>query len=217
VPAGRPFLGALIVILTVSAPAASLAQGGGDSAADSSESTRESATDAVKFLGGAALAFTIHEGGHLLLDAIFDAHPEVQPVHFGPLPFFAITPTGSLESRQLYAVSAAGFWTQALTSEMILARHPDLRHEQAPFQKGVLAFDVLTSVGYAMVAFAETGPAERDTLSMARGLGVNERAIGALILAPALLNAYRYYRPDAKWARWTARALEAGSVVLVVK
>ena len=46
---------------------------------------------------------------------------------------------------------------------------------------------------------------------------MNERAIGALVLAPALLNAYRYYRPDAKWARWTARVLEASSVVLVVK
>jgi hypothetical protein len=211
-----PFLGVLIVVLTVIAPATPTAQGG-DPASDSSQASRESAGDAIKFLGGAALAFTIHEGGHLLFDTIFDAHPEVQSVHFGPLPFFAISPTGALESRQLYAVSAAGLWTQALTSELILARHPDLRHERAPFQKGMLAFNVLTSVGYAMVAFAQTGPAERDTLSMAKGLGANEPAIGALVLAPALLNAYRYYRPDATWARWTARVLEAGSVVLVIK
>ena len=212
----RPFLGALIIVLTMIAPASSAAQGG-DSPSESSRSPRESAGDAIKFLGGGAAAFAVHESGHLLFDAIFDAHAEVQAVHFGPLPFFAIVPTRPLESRQLYAVSAAGLWTQALTSEVILARHPGLRHERAPFQKGVLAFNVLTSVGYGMVAFAQTGPAERDTLSMARGLGVNERAVGALVLAPALLNAYRYYRPDAKWARWTARVLEASSVVLVVK
>jgi hypothetical protein len=211
-----PFLGALIVVLTVIAPATSTAQVT-DPASESSQSTRESAGDAIKFLGGAALAFTVHEGGHLLFDTIFDTHPEVQSVRFGPLPFFAIAPTKPLESRQLYVISAAGLWTQALTSEVILARHPDLRHERAPFQKGVLAFNVLTSVGYSMVAFAQTGPAERDTLSMARGLGVNERAIGALVLAPALLNAYRYYRPGATWARWTARVLEASSVVLVVR
>jgi hypothetical protein len=212
----RPFVAILIVVLTVIASATCTAQGGNPES-DPRQSTRESASDAVKFLGGAALGFTIHEGGHLLFDTIFDAHPEVQPVHFGPVPFFAVAPTGSLDSRQLYAVSAAGLWTQALTSELILARHPGLRHEHAPFQKGMLAFNVLTSVGYAMVAFAQTGPAERDTLSMARGLGVNEPAIGAIVLAPALLNAYRYYRPDAKWARWTARVIEVSSVVLVVK
>jgi hypothetical protein len=212
----RHFRSALIVVLTVIAPATSTAQGTA-APSDSSPSTRESAGDAVRFLGGAALAFTIHEGGHLLFDTIFDAQPEVQSVQFGPLPFFAIVPTRPLESRQLYAISAAGLWTQALTSEVILARHPDLRREHAPLEKGVLAFNVLTSVGYAMVAIAQTGPAERDTLSMARGLGVNERAVGALVLAPALLNAYRYYRPDATWARWTARVLEAGSVVFVIR
>jgi hypothetical protein len=52
---------------------------------------------------------------------------------------------------------------------------------------------------------------------MASGLGVPEPAIGALVMAPAILDIYRYYRPDSRWAKWATRALAAGSVLLVVR
>jgi hypothetical protein len=52
---------------------------------------------------------------------------------------------------------------------------------------------------------------------MAASIGVDERAIGALVLAPALLDAYRYFRPDARWAKWGSRSAKVGSVVLVLK
>ena len=81
----------------------------------------------------------------------------------------------------------------------------------------MLAFDVLTSAGYAAAAFAKAGPTERDTASMGKGLGVTERAIGVLVLVPAALDVYLYYRPESKWARWSARAVKIGSVLLVVK
>ena len=92
-----------------------------------------------------------------------------------------------------------------------------MRHERAPFAKGVFAFNVLTSAGYGMVAFARAGPFERDTRGMAGASGVDERAIGALVVAPALLDAYRYFRPDARWAVWASRIAKVGSVLLIVK
>ena len=80
----------------------------------------------------------------------------------------------------------------------------------------MLAFDVLTSIGYAATAFAQSGPVQRDTRGMAVALNVPEPAIGALILTPAVLEAYRYFRPESRWAKWATRIAVAGSVVLVV-
>jgi hypothetical protein len=47
--------------------------------------------------------------------------------------------------------------------------------------------------------------------------GVDERWIGALVLAPAALDAYRYYRPGSRWAVWTSRAVKLGLVLLVMR
>jgi hypothetical protein len=173
--------------------------------------------DFAKFLAGAGLGLLIHESGHVVWDEIFDAHPRVEAVHFGRIPFFAITPTRPLSPRELFTVASAGFWTQELSSELLQSRHRDLRHEHAPLAKGMLAFDVLASIGYGVVAFAEAGPAQRDTRGMAAGLGAPEPVIGALIMAPAILNIYRYYQPDSRWAKWATRALAAGSVIILVR
>src|SRR4051812_42493781 len=54
------------------------------------------AVDVVSFLAGGVLALGAHEGGHLLFDAIFEAEPRIEPVHFGPFPFFAIAHRGGL-------------------------------------------------------------------------------------------------------------------------
>jgi hypothetical protein len=104
------------------------------------EQKAQAGTGAVKLLAGAAAAFLIHESGHLAFDAIFDARPRLESVHFGPVPFFAITPTRPLSSRQLFTVASAGFWAQEISSEWLLPKHRDLRHEDAPFAKGMLAF-----------------------------------------------------------------------------
>jgi hypothetical protein len=181
------------------------------------EQKAQAGTGAVKLLAGAAAAFLIHESGHLAFDAIFDARPRLESVHFGPVPFFAITPTRPLSSRQLFTVASAGFWAQEISSEWLLPKHRDLRHEDAPFAKGMLAFDILTSIGYAGVAFAGAGPPQRDTRGMASGAGGPERAIAVIVLAPAVLEAYRYFRPESAWARWGMRAVEAGSVLLVLR
>src|SRR3954451_24830988 len=44
--------------------------------------------DSVKFLAGAGLGLVMHETGHLVFDAMFDADPRIKGVRFGPFPFF---------------------------------------------------------------------------------------------------------------------------------
>jgi hypothetical protein len=173
--------------------------------------------DVVKFLAGAALGLAAHEAGHLVLDFAFDAKPRVKRVALGGIPFFAITHRSDLSPRREYAISSAGFWVQESWNEIMLTRRPMLRHAHAPLSKGALAFNILTSIGYAAVGFARTGPVERDTRGMADAIRVDERAIAAMVLAPALLDGYRYFRPDVAWAKWASRAAKAGSAVLILK
>jgi hypothetical protein len=175
------------------------------------------ASSAMTFLGGAALAFGLHETGHLIWDIAFDAHPGVRKVTYGPIPFFAIVHRGDLSPRREFTVSSAGFWVQEATDDWLLTARPGLRDERAPFAKGMLAFNILTSIGYSIVAMTRSGPYERDTRGMAQAIGLDERTIGLVVLAPAVLDAYRYYRPESRWARWASRAVKVGGVMLILK
>jgi hypothetical protein len=163
------------------------------------------------------LGLAAHEGGHLVFDVAFDARPRLARVEFGGIPFFAITHRADLSPRREFAISSAGFWVQESWNEYVLTRRPDLRHSAAPLAKGALAFNVLTSIGYGVVGLAKAGPFERDTRGMADSLGVDERRIAAVVLLPALLDGYRYFRPEAAWAKWASRAAKAGTVMLIVK
>jgi hypothetical protein len=170
-----------------------------------------------KFFSGAAVAFGAHEAGHLLFDVVFDANPGVGRVEFHGIPFFAVTHRSDMSPRREFTISSAGFWVQHATDEWLLTARPRLKDEHAPFAKGVLAFNVLTSAAYAGAAFARTGPIERDTRGMADSIRVNERWIGLLILAPAVLDTWRYFRPDARAPVWLSRGVKAGAVVLILK
>jgi hypothetical protein len=152
-----------------------------------------------------------------MFDWAFDAQPHVTRVELGGIPFFAIVHRPDLSPHREYAVSAAGFWAQYVTSEWILSRRPNLRAERAPVLKGLLAFDIATSAGYGVLAMARGGPAERDTRGMAIGAHASEPAIGGLVLVPAVLDAWRYARPEARWAVWASRAAKIGTVVLLFR
>jgi hypothetical protein len=210
-------LGAAVILLVCVAVTAQ-AQ---DEAASTAQPNGHRALDTVKFLTGAGAGLVLHEAGHLTFDLIFDADPRLEGVHFGPFPFFAVTHRSGLSPRREFTISSAGFWVQEATNEWLL--NPRLcgaglrACDGAWFKKGMLAFNVLNSLGYAVVAFARAGPVERDTRGMADSIDVDEPAIGALVLTPALLDAYRYYHPDARWAVWASRLVKAGSVLLVLK
>jgi len=168
----------------------------------------------VRFVGGAALALGLHEGSHVVADRAFGVDIDVRRVEFAGVPFFALGHRGGLPARQEYVISSAGIWSQHLTSEWILTARPGIREEQAPFLKGALALDILLSAGYGLAAVARAGPSERDPRGMAVGSGFSEPLVGALILTPAVLDSWRYYRPKAKWPRRLSRVVKVGLVVV---
>ncbi len=170
-----------------------------------------------KVLLGGAAGLGLHEAGHLVANWAFEEKVKVKKVDYAGIPFFALSHAPDLSPRREYVVSSAGLWTQYLYSEHILTHHPRLKEEDSPFRKGMLTFHVVTSLVYAGAGLARTGPVERDTRGMAASRRISERWIGALVLAPALLDVYRYFNPDARWAAWTSRGVKMGSVALVMK
>ena len=171
----------------------------------------------VGFFAGALAGLAIHETGHVALDVAFDADPHVKRVDFHGIPFFAIAHRSGLSPRREQAISSVGFWIQHASSEWILSRDPDLRSRSAPVRKGILAFNVATSAAYAGAAFGRTGPAERDTRGIAQSARIDERWVGAMLLVPAAMDAWRYCDPDAKWATWTSRAAKVGMLLLMFR
>ncbi len=167
-------------------------------------------------LGGAA-GLASHEAGHLIANWAFDQKVVVKKVDFEGIPFFALSHAPELSPRREYVVSSAGFWAQYLYSEQILTHHPNLKNEESPVRKGMLTFHVATSFIYAGAAFAKGGPYERDTRGMAASRRLSERWIGAMVLAPAVLDAVRYFNPEARWAAWASRGAKIGTVLLVIK
>ena len=172
--------------------------------------------DVVRFFAGAALGLGLHESAHLIADEAFGADPGVRKVSAGFIPFFAITHEPVTPTKE-FIISSAGFWAQDVGNDIVLSRHPQLRQEHAPLLKGLLAFNVVTSVIYSGAAFARRGPAERDTRGIALSADVDEPWIGVTVLAPAVLDAARYYRPNSRALRWASRAAKVGGALLIFK
>lgn len=156
--------------------------------------------DYLWLLLGAASGLVLHESGHLVMDYSLGARPELVAVKFGPFPFFAIQPRGVRSNQDRYAITVAGFAAQDLWSELILGFCPRLRERHHPFLKGMMAFHVALSVGYALSGFAGAGPRQGDVYNMAIALEVPQWVVGGLVLLPALTDLYRYFVPDSRWA-----------------
>lgn len=179
-------------------------------------STKHRVGDTLLFFGGAAIGLGVHESGHVITGHFFSANPRIEPLHYGFIPFFKVEHDPVTRKRE-FVISSAGMWMQYIDSEWILTARPRLRDEHAPLLKGILAFDVATSLVYSVAAFGEIGPPERDTRGIAVSLGrtgAPEPAIGALILAPAVFDSWRYLDPSAKWPKWASRGAKISLVLL---
>ena len=168
-------------------------------------------------LFGVGLGFGLHEGGHLLTNTLFQSDPYVKSVKGAGIPFFAISHRKVLPPWQEAVVASSGLWAQFALAETILTRTPDLRRQRAPIQKGILVFHVGLSLLYGVAGLGNWGPPERDTRGIAQNLGMNERWVGAVVLTPALLDAYRYYRGAPRWVRWASRATKLMLVIPFLK
>ena len=170
------------------------------------------------FLAGAASGLVVHEAGHVIFGMAFDAHPRAKRLDYGFIPFFAID-HDPVTRRQEFVITSAGFWMQHASSEWVLTTRPNLESERAPFFKGLLAFNIGASVVYSAAAFGRFGPPERDTRGMAVYLGddgVPEPVVGLFVLAPAVLDGYRYLHPHSRWAKWASRGANVAGVALTI-
>jgi hypothetical protein len=177
------------------------------------------------FLGGALTGFLAHESGHLFANLAYGNVPRLEGLTaFGFIPFFAITPRINCYGEVCYdydgnqfdggprgkfIIVSAGYNVQHISSEVILTTEPWLRHRRAPFRKGWLAFNVLLSVGYALSSFTRTEDAHGDLRNSARTAGVQRDVFAAILIAPALLDTYRYFVPASRWAPWVSRGGKA--------
>ena len=207
-------IAAMLLALMLLAPPQGAAQSA--SPAATPPNSASTAVTGAKALAGAVLGLASHESGHMVLDLSFKANPGIRKVSFAGIPFFAITHDTVSDGRE-FAISAVGFWMQHASSEVLLIRRPNLRHERAPVAKGVLAFNTLTSVIYAGAAVARTGPNERDTRGMAVTARIAEPWIAPVILGPAALDAARYFKPDSRVLRWSSRAAKLGGLLLMAR
>lgn len=169
------------------------------------------------FLGGALVALVIHESGHYAMDRALGTDPYLKRVDTAGIPFFAVSYRKEVTPRQEYAIASAGFWMQHGMAEAILAKYPRVWQEAPTAVKGAFAFHLVTSLIYAYAALAKSGPPERDTLGMARGLAINERWIGAAVILPAALDLYRSFHPNNPWATWGSRGIKIGFVFALTK
>jgi hypothetical protein len=177
------------------------------------------------FVAGGATGFVLHEGAHAVAAGAFGVHPRLE-TRGEPVPFLIVRydlirvrdasgeviyldeegnpiPHGA---QKHFVIASAGINMQNITSEWILTAHPNLREERRPFLKGMLTFNVVTSIGYALVGRKDR---DGDIRGMSEALWVRDELIGALIFLPAALDLYRYYRPDAAWAPWASRGAKA--------
>ena len=165
-------------------------------------------------LAGVASGFVAHEASHLGFDLAFDAKPRLKGVRFGSIPFFAVAHDADTPPRQEALISGAGFLSQYIWTEIALSHRPAAQ-SLSNFSKGVLAFHVATSVAYAGAAFARYGPFERDTRGIADATGTDERLIGAVVLAQAAFDSWRYLRPQSRAARWGSRLSKAAFIGVI--
>ena len=196
----------LLVVLSLAAPTRALA----DERHAKPERDFGKFTDWLQLAAGAAAGFVGHELGHVTTDVITGHHPTFVRTHTGPFPFFAIQPCcGVLSRSSEYAIASAGFIVGDVSSELIFHLVPNIRTRHAPFLKGILLFDTVLAVGYAVTGFLEArwpdiGPAQSDINSMARALGVPPWQVGLYLMTPALIDVYRYFVPGSPVAPWVS-------------
>jgi len=143
------------------------------------------------------------------------------------VPFFAISPGISCTGgrcfkasgapfgpgpRGLYLIVSAGLLCQELTDEVILSTRPRLRYEDEPFLQGMLAFNTLASVAYAVANLLSIEPVEGDLYTMTRLSPLPRGVLSGLVLATALLDISRYLFPDVGWLPWASRATKVATV-----
>jgi hypothetical protein len=172
--------------------------------------------------GGAVTALAAHESCHIITNLALGNRPGFQSVTFaGFIPYFAITPSIHCRGENcfksngqsfapgrpgLYTIVSAGIQCQQYEDEVILTRRPGLRMENAPFRKGMLAFNTLLSIGYVLTNWIGVEPTDGDIQGIHRDGGAPRLLLSSMIFGIAAVDIARYYYPRARWLAWLNRA-----------
>jgi hypothetical protein len=174
---------------------------------------------------GAVSAFLVHESGHVFANLILGNVPTLKgTLVFGFIPFFVILPRISCRGDHCvkhngetfgagrngaFFIASAGFHMQHVTDEVLLTRNPQLMSQEAPFRKGMLLFNVFLSTMYAVGAYTGLEDPHGDLVGAARRSRMHEAWLATVVLAPAMLDSYRFFVPSSRWAPWVSRADKA--------
>lgn len=170
---------------------------------------------------GALTGFVAHESGHIAANLLLGNVPHITGTRvFGWLPFPVISPGIHCEDgrctdrdgdrfrpgpRGDFFIVTAGFHVQHATDEILLSRQPDLMRRYAPFQKGLLLFNVFLSGMYAVGAYTGLEDPHGDLANAARASGIHSAWLATVLLMPAALDTYRFFAPGVRWAPWASR------------
>jgi len=173
----------------------------------------------------------VHESCHAISGLALGNKPTLEPVRFlGVVPFFAVSPNVSCYDgyclkasgapflpgpRGLYFIVSAGIICQEVTNEVILSVQPRIRYDDAAYLKGMLAFNTLASVAYALANLFALEPPQGDIRTMGSLVPVPHAVLSGLILATAALDISRYYFPDEEWLAWASRITKVATVGIV--
>ncbi len=181
---------------------------------------------------GFVTAFVVHEACHGVANLAMANVPTLEPVRFlGFFPFFAVSPNVQCRDGVClkrsgepfqpgppgYAfIVSSGILCQEITNEIILTAHPHLRYETEPFLKGMLLFNVATSVAYGIANLVGIEPPQGDLHALDALGGVPHGVYAAVVLGTAALDVARYFLPGTGWLPWVSRGSKVVTVGLVL-
>ena len=127
-------------------------------------------------------------------------------------------PIGSAAAQE-FTISSAGFWVQNATNEWLLTKRPRLRLRARALREGRLRLQRRRVRRCTRSRHSrKRDPPERDTRGMAVSSRIEKPWIGAIVLAPAVFDTWRYFDPDSRAGRCGCRApRRSGAVLLVLR
>ena len=174
---------------------------------------------------GVLTAFLAHETGHIFANLMMGNNPHFEgTLVFGFVPFVVVSPGITCRGERCvdrsgehfaggrrgnYFIVTAGFHVQHLLDEVLLGAEPNLRTRAAPFQKGMLLFNLFLSCLYAGGAFTGLEDPHGDLVNAATLSGFHEAWLASLLLVPVALDAYRFFVPSSRWSPWVSRGAKA--------
>ena len=162
------------------------------------------------FAAGFASSILVHEGGHVVASLAMGARPSFGLDAGRPTVYSGIDAVRDPERQ--FVFSAAGLTVQTLLDELVLDMPHDAGTSAGPFERGVLAGGIATTLFY--ITLGRTGSVS-DVDYMARTSSLSKTQISAIYGGAAALHVWRIFR-DQRYARFFAHPAAMGGMRLGV-